>query len=153
MTGRDQPASFLGVEVGGAGGVEEPDELLGRRARPAAGDDGGLLGAAQQLGDSGDVVGVRQRAAAPGCAQVLVEHDGGRHRLPQHVGRDLQVDRPRLGGVAGRTGPALVELAEHLVADPQGAALPGDGPQDLGVRDVLQRVLVGLRPRRAAAEQ
>ena len=71
----------------------------------------------------------------------------------QHVGRNLEIDRAGLAGVAHGARHRLVELADHLVGDAQGARRPRHRPQDVDMRDVLQRPHIGLRPRRAAADQ
>jgi hypothetical protein len=47
----------------------------------------------------------------------------------------------------------FVELAHHLRGDAGGARCPRHRPQDVDVGDVLQGAHIGLRARRAAADQ
>ena len=71
----------------------------------------------------------------------------------QHVGGDLQVDRPGLAQVAHGARHRLVELAQDLFRHPSRAGEARHRAQDIDVRDVLERSHVGLRPRGAAADQ
>jgi hypothetical protein len=81
------------------------------------------------------------------------EHELGGNRRAQHVGRNLDVDRPRLARVAHGARDGFVELTHHLRGDAGGARCPRHRPQDVDVGDVLQRAHIGLRARRAAADQ
>ena len=152
VVGRDQPPALLRVEVEGARGVQQAHQLLRRTPRTPAGDDQRAPRRPQRLDRGRDRVRVRGDLARALGLQPLVQHQRVRHRHAQHVGRDLDEDRPRLAQVPGRPRHRLVQLAQHLVGHAQGARGAGHRAQDVDVRDVLERPHVDLRPRRAAAD-
>ncbi len=83
----------------------------------------------------------------------FVEHQLRRDGGPQHVGRDLDIDRPRLAHIAHGPGDGLVQLADDLIGDARRPRLTRHRAQDVDMRDVLKRAHIGLRTRGAAADQ
>ena len=71
----------------------------------------------------------------------------------QHIGRHFDIDRAGLAIVAHGARHGLVELANHLLRNARGARGARDRTKNVDVRNVLQRSHIGLRARRAAADQ
>ena len=153
MIGRHQPAAFLRVEIERAAGVEQPHQRGAGLPRAATGDDqrtpGGPEGV-DRLRNGGRLWHEKARRLG---LDPFVEHQLRGHRRAQHVGRDLDIDRTGLAHIAHGARDRFVELAHHLLGDAGGARHAGDRPQDVDMRDVLQRPHIGLRARRASADQ
>ena len=111
------------------------------------------LGRPERVDRFGDGVGIGRQKARRLCLHPFVEHQLWRHRCAQNIGRNFDIGRAWLAGVSHRPRDRFVELAHHLLRHARGARGAGDRPQDVDVRDVLQRSHVRLRPRRAAADQ
>ena len=153
MVGRHQAAAFLGIEIDGAAGVEQPDQLGAGLPRAAAGDDQRTPRRPDDVDRLRHRGRLGQEQARRLRLQPLVEHQLRRHRCAQNVGRDLDIDRAGLAQIAHRPRHRLVELAHHLLGDAGGARRARHRPQNIDVRDVLQRTHIGLRARRATADQ
>ena len=153
MIGRHQAAALLGVEIERAGGIEQAQQLGRRAARAAAGDDQRALRRPEHVDRLRDRRRIGRRPPCRLRLHPFVEHELRRHMRAQHVGRDFDIDRAGLARVAHRARDRLVELADHLIGDAQRSRRPRHRTQDIDMRDVLQRPHVGLRARRAAADQ
>ena len=153
MCRRHQPARFLRVEVEGAGAIEEADKLGRGSARSPPRHDERTLGAPQRLDRLGDRRRVRRDTPRTPRPHPLLEHEAVGHVGAQDVGWDLEIDGAWLAHVAEGAADRLVELSDHLVGDAQSAGSARHRPQNVDVRDVLQRPHVDLRARRAAADQ
>ncbi len=153
MIGGHQAAALLSVEIERAAGVEKAHELGASIAGAAPSDHQRAPSRPQGVDGQRDVGGVRRHEAGRLCRHPFREHELRGDRCAQHVGRNLDVDRPRLAHVAHGARDGLVEFAHHLLGDAGGARCPRHRPQDVDVGNVLQRAHIGLRSRRAAADQ
>ena len=153
MFGRHQAAAFLRVEIERAGGVEQAHERRAAPARAAAGDDQRPLGAPERVDRRGDSRRIGGQSPRRLVLHPFVEHELRRHRRAQHVGGYFDIDRPRLTGVTHGAGDGLVQFADHLIGHAQRARRAADRAQQIDMRNILQWPHIGLRPRRAAADQ
>ena len=152
MVGGHEAPAFLGVEVEGARRVEEADQFLAGTMGAPARDDERALCRPQRLHSSIDRVGMRRDLTGGLGRHPLVEDEGGRHVLAEHVRRDLDVDGAGFAEVAHRPRHRLVQFAHGLLRHAQRAGDAGHGAEDVGVGNVLQRPHVDLRAGRAAAD-
>ena len=152
VVGRHQAAALPGCRGERAGGSSRRTSSA-PAPRAAPGDHQRPLCRPQRVDRFRDRRGMRGQLARPPRLQPLLQHQRRRHLGAQHVGRDLDVDRPGLAEIAARARHRLVELAHDLLGDAQRPGRAGHRPQDVDVGDVLERTHVDLGARRAAADQ
>ena len=128
-------------------------QLLGGAARSATSDDERAPSRPEHINRLRDRRGIRQQLPRWLSLQPFVQHKLRRHLRAQHVGGDFHIHRPGLAGVAHGPRHRLVEFANNLLRDAQGARRSRDRPQDVDMWNVLQRAHIGLRPRCAATDQ
>jgi hypothetical protein len=151
MICRHEAATFLRIEIDGAERVEEPDDFRPCVASAAAGDDERPLRRPEHFYRVRDDSGVGRNDARFLALHPLFEDEVRRDMGAQYVGRDFEVNWTRFAKVAECAGNALVELPNHLIGDAKSARLPRHRPQNVDVRNILQRAQISLRARGAAA--
>ena len=152
MIARHEAAAFLRIEIDSAEGVEEPNDLWSCVASAAAGDDERPLRRPEHFYRVRDDSGVGRNDARFLALHPLFEDEVRRDMGAQYVGRDFEVNWTRFAKVAECAGNALVELPDHLIGDAKSTRLPRHRPQDVDVRNILQRAQIGLSARGAAAD-
>jgi hypothetical protein len=99
------------------------------------------------------VGGIRWNTPRGFGREVFRERELRRYRAAQHVGGDLDIDRPRRIAVAHRGGPGFVQIAQQIVGRAQRARAARYRFHDRNMVDPLERTEVVLRYRCAAADQ